>query len=1069
MRHVRFPLAVMIVAAMNLPALAQPPVAFADAGLHAVQFVDASEGWACGDDGAIWHSLNGGKIWELQQTDTRASIRGIHFVNPYVGWAVGRIDAPNGTSIGVLLKTTTGGMKGRDGSGGWEQVGTNALPGLHAVKFFDEKNGFICGNSTDAFPTGMFVTNNGGETWDPVKGPRLPSCRDAGIIPGTQTSLIGGAWGKLGAMTIPRPHKDGNNSAFYSEGELDPLAGRTVHSVACSTSSSDKGQPWCFAACDGGAVLTSSDGGKSWGFVNLGLPAAALASCDFRCVASFANHVWVAGRPGGFVLHSADLGKTWEVQKIDMTVPANAIHFLDDKNGWLVGDFGNILGTTDGGKTWKMQKSGGQRSAMLFLHANGASAPLDVVSLLGGAEGYLCTATALMNADPATANPKQASADLRLRHAMRLAGGASAECGWAFPMAAHAAGLPPRELLASWDRAHGGKANEQLLRQAVLAIRTWQPEVIVCDAYLASPPAGDALALNVAKEAFKQAADPSCFPEQITSLNLKPWSAKKLYATTADAKAAPVKLDQSAFNSKLSDSPKDYAEQATRVLAGDSAVTDRRCFVLVAHRLQGSETHTHLLDGVTLAPGGTARRAATNTFVDPAAVDEKKKAVQLRRNVEALAVFGDNELAGADKLMAALNNELKKMPADVGARTAYSIGMRLVRDGKWSEAREVFGVIAIDYPGHPLAVEAFRWLARYHASTEARRRVEIQQKMMIKGVSFEGNGNGRVPINPAGGTNVKVGTPTTLFEDNYKFHSPDMIFKWHAACLELEPKLAGFGPVYSRDPASWLCFLTARRQIGKFVDADQFVANYFKHTPEAVTMMPGIDPWRDCLAAEMWLANRSAIPTPPKAVGTCKLTANRPTLDGKFDDACWQAAKPMELKVHSSASDKPDDAKVFGTQYKTTSMFSYDDRYLYIAITCDHPTGKKVEPVAKRTRDADLNGHDRVDILLDLDRDYQTYYRFQLDHRGCLAEDCWGDKTWNPKYHVAFVSTDTGWVAEIAIPFVEMTGERPSHGKSWAVNVSRIVPGMGLQAWSGPADHEPRPEGMGLLQFRADK
>ncbi len=90
----------------------------------------------------------------------------------------------------------------------------------------------------------------------------------------------------------------------------------------------------------------------------------------------------------------------------------------------------------------------------------------------------------------------------------------------------------------------------------------------------------------------------------------------------------------------------------------------------------------------------------------------------------------------------------------------------------------------------------------------------------------------------------------------------------------------------------------------------------------------------------------------------------------------------------------------------------------------------------KRTRDADLSGHDRVDLLIDLDRDYQTYYRFQIDHRGCLAEDCWGDKTLNPKYHVAFVSTETGWTAEIAIPFVEMTGERPSHGKTWAVNVA---------------------------------
>jgi len=110
-----------------------------------------------------------------------------------------------------------------------------------------------------------------------------------------------------------------------------------------------------------------------------------------------------------------------------------------------------------------------------------------------------------------------------------------------------------------------------------------------------------------------------------------------------------------------------------------------------------------------------------------------------------------------------------------------------------------------------------------------------------------------------------------------------------------------------------------------------------------------------------------------------------------------------------------------------------------------------------------------VDILLDMDRDYQTYYRLQIDHRGCLAEDCWGDKNWSPKYFVAFDSTESGWTAELAIPLVELTNDRPAHGRVWAANVSRVVPGKGMLTWSGPAADAPRPEGMGLLQFRAEQ
>ena len=34
---------------------------FGDAAVRAIQFVDENEGWAAGDDGVIWHSIDSGK------------------------------------------------------------------------------------------------------------------------------------------------------------------------------------------------------------------------------------------------------------------------------------------------------------------------------------------------------------------------------------------------------------------------------------------------------------------------------------------------------------------------------------------------------------------------------------------------------------------------------------------------------------------------------------------------------------------------------------------------------------------------------------------------------------------------------------------------------------------------------------------------------------------------------------------------------------------------------------------------------------------------------------------------
>lgn len=1052
MQRLRFPVVAIVIAVLAAPSFAQPAVPFNDAGIHAVQFIDQSEGWAAGDDGVIWHSIDGGANWERQKTGTRASLRSVHFLTPYTGWVVGRTEAANGGgSMGVMLKTTDGGIQ-------WEEIGVNVLPGLQSIRFFDEKNGFACGDGSPAFPSGMFTTTDGGHNWRLATGVKLPSCRSADFFTGSKVGIVAGAWSRLGTIAF-----DGT----YREADFDPLAGRTLHAV-CTVSAAQPGSPTAYAVGDGGAVLVSSDRGKSWGFANLGLSPEVLAVCDFRCVCAFDSHVWVAGKPGGFVLHSTDRGKTWEVQKTELPLPINSIQFLTDQVGWMAGELGCIFGTVDGGKTWKIQRAGGQRSAVLCLHASCRTTPLDVVSLLGHVDGYLCASLALMSADPTTADSKHTGDAARLRQSMRLAGGATGDVGWAFPIAAHASGLPPRELMASWDRMHAGKAAEQLLRQTVLAIRMWQPEIILTDAISTDAASADVLVLHAAKEAFKQAADPNCFPEQLTTLGLKRWEAKKLYALTMQPQNAQVRLDQSIYCIPLADSPRDFAEPAIRVLADDSAVVDRRCFTLVAHRLSDAEKQTNLMDGINLARGGVARRAEDSTAFDPTTAEEKKKAAQSRRHLETLTAVDDPEMAGPSKMLGLVGVELKKLPDDVAARTAHALASRLAREGKWAEAREVFGLLASQYPGHPLAIEAYRWLVCYHASSEARRRTEIQQKVKLKSVSFESSGGLPPNLNLGGGTVAKAGDPT-IQEDSYHLYSPEAILQWHQSCLDLEPKLTALGPLHSHDPAAWLCFLAARRQVGRHADAIAFVRDYFKLNPSAAKVPPGTDPWRDCLAAELWLTDRSLITVPPKPLGVCRHTELRPMLDGKLDDACWQDLKPLSLAVVSAAADKPDEMKAFGETYKTESRFAYDNQFLYIAVSCSHPAGQKVEPVAKRTRDADVTGHDRVDILLDLDRDYQTYYRFQVDHRGCLAEDCWGDKTWNPKYFVAFNSTDTGWTAEFAIPLIELTGDRPSHGRVWAMNVSRIVPGKGIQAWSGPADETPRPEGMGLLQFRADR
>src|SRR3954447_13123186 len=94
--------ALAVSAALACAGRAGEPAFIDDAALHAVQFVDPRVGWAVGDDGVVWHTLDGGGTWEPQPTFTRASLRSLHFLDALVGWVAGREELPGGGSVGVL-------------------------------------------------------------------------------------------------------------------------------------------------------------------------------------------------------------------------------------------------------------------------------------------------------------------------------------------------------------------------------------------------------------------------------------------------------------------------------------------------------------------------------------------------------------------------------------------------------------------------------------------------------------------------------------------------------------------------------------------------------------------------------------------------------------------------------------------------------------------------------------------------------------------------------------------------------------------------------------------------------
>ncbi len=727
-----------------------------------------------------------------------------------------------------------------------------------------------------------------------------------------------------------------------------------------------------------GVVLFTADGGASWKEINAtSLPG--LNSVDFQDE----NRGRATANATATFLHTAyttaDGGRTWTPGS-DGKATSQTAQMIDATTGWVVGNLGTIRATTDGGKTWTLQKAGGQKVAILFVHDRPEAVPFGAIAAIGGRDGYLAAAMC----------PEQCE-EPRLTAAVRSSGGAMASVG------------------------------DFGVDQFVLALRTLRPEVVVADA-----------SNSAIIEAVKQAADAKSFPDQIDKLGLTSHEVKKVYAVTSSPEGA-IALDLTTFSPELLDSPKDFAEPAAMLFGAKNP--EKLHFKLIASRIPGADAHKSLMEGIVLAEGGTARRKKPETVPPATVIATRESASKLRRQLDAFAATGDPE-----KSVPEIVAGIAKLPAESAARTANALAQTLAERGQWSAAREVYAFTAEHMPTHPEAVDAIRWLIRYHASSEVRRRIELGHGPIFQKSAFAAS-------KPEG---VQQAAHTQLgsVEQKVKFASADVLRQWHQIGLDLEPKLATFGGAYTREPGTNLALVADRKNLGRYADATRQLQVLVPNEAEA-----GND-WQGRMADEIQLlTSKNAVPkTTP--IAECRFTTERPTLDGKLDEAFWAKCPPLPVAKDKLVGD-----------YGTETRFAFDDKFLYVGVKCTHPEGKAVPKVEKRERDAEMQDRDRVEIFLDLDRDYQTYYRLRVDHRGCVAEDCWGDATWNPNWYVGFDSGPTGWTAEMAIPLAELTGLNPANGHVWAMNVVRVVPGVKTDSWGSPAAVEPKPSGMGLMKF----
>ncbi len=209
-----------------------------------------------------------------------------------------------------------------------------------------------------------------------------------------------------------------------------------------------------------------------------------------------------------------------------------------------------------------------------------------------------------------------------------------------------------------------------------------------------------------------------------------------------------------------------------------------------------------------------------------------------------------------------------------------------------------------------------------------------------------------------------------------------------------------------------------------------------------------IRPWRGgvlCLACGAVLGSSESALAGRTDYATARLSRRLPAVraagaiavDGRLDEAAWQQAPVASgfIRNDSDTPSPPDD----GTEVR----FIYDDVTLYVGITAFDREPRRLS-IPELKEDFSPAASDAVVIVLDTFHDERNGFMFSVNPAGArwdgqqFNEGREINASWDAVWNVRARVTETGWTAELAIPFrtLKFPGTSP---QTWGLNIMRRV------------------------------
>lgn len=211
----------------------------------------------------------------------------------------------------------------------WTQITSPYAGNMWAIKFFDQNNGYIGGN------TAILKTTDGGDTW---------TSSSISVFSINSFSFPSSTVGYYGANNnIVAKTTDQGANWVNQDPNASPFAILSVSFPSTSVG---------YGVGNAGTIRKTTNGGTTWTTQSSGL------SSNIQEVHFTDVNTGVCVGESGKIKRTTNGGSTWSNVTSGTTSNLYDIFFVDANNAYIAGGNGTILKTTNGGSSWTSLTSG---------------------------------------------------------------------------------------------------------------------------------------------------------------------------------------------------------------------------------------------------------------------------------------------------------------------------------------------------------------------------------------------------------------------------------------------------------------------------------------------------------------------------------------------------------------------------------------------------------------------------------------------------------------------------------------------------------------------------------------